>query len=49
MTHADSWLERIAKGAGTAGLRMYGSYDYIAPQIFRISSTALSLRQHPLR
>jgi hypothetical protein len=28
-------------GRGVAGL--YGSYDYIAPQLFRVSSTALSL------
>lgn len=33
--------EAGANGRGIWGL--YGSYDYIAPQIFRISSTALSL------
>ena len=33
-----------ASGDSTRGiLGLYGSYDYIAPQIFRVSTTALSL------
>lgn len=36
--------KRYARGAGYRGLwGLYGSYDYIAPQLFRVSSTALSL------
>ncbi|MDB6127001.1 MAG: hypothetical protein JWM35_897, partial [Verrucomicrobia bacterium] len=53
--HTHNWLENIlCRGllwgkpyeigdtyAGVAGV--YGSYDYISPQIFRVSSTAVSL------
>lgn len=44
MTRGMLWGKDFKKGADGRGIwGIYGSYDYIAPQIFRISSTALSV------